>query len=220
MQPPADSGLRAVQALAVANEPEPFWTGDDQADVIEAWKSAIGWTSAWGSAEPAQELNGPSGQWVETQILAPLGYSRSDAWITDCLDTYRTSSGMAAAIESVYQPFATSQDLPAAHLATHPDESAIVREALEGHLARLGSELNEARADLVVTLGNAALRVMARLLDSGQAPKKLSPEDYGGTIAATFQEQEFEWIPLAHPAAPAAYQDAHRQWSLAQRQLG
>jgi hypothetical protein len=141
-EPPRGSGLRAVQALAVDDEPEPFWAGADELDRIDSWRDTIAWRREWGHASPpSRNLNGPSGSWVDTNVLAPLNATRSDAWITDCLDTYRTSTGMAAAIAAVYAPFAPTWGLPVADVDPHPSETQIVAESTTLHLDRLRREL-------------------------------------------------------------------------------
>src|SRR3954451_22270808 len=96
-QPPDD---RLVRALAVDNEPEPFWTGHDQDAKVQSWKSLVGWNDRWGTVNSVDGLNGPSGQWVERNILEWMGDGRDAAWITDCLDTYRASVDMRRAMEA------------------------------------------------------------------------------------------------------------------------
>jgi len=211
-QPPPGAG-RLVRALAVDNEPEPFWTGVDQADHLSRWKLDVDWSDAWGKVTPAAELNGPSGTWVEQRVLSPLALNRDSAWITDCLDTYRSSVGMLAAVGSVYTPFAASRDLPAADLVPHPSEQQIVTESVGGHLGRLRRELVAARPSIIVTLGNAALRVLRALLDSPDGPTKLSPgSEYGTSHLVRIAGRPLRWLPLAHPAAPKPYQVAHSSW--------
>jgi len=100
---PPDGLYRPIKAIAVDNEPEPFWTGQDEAARIEAWKERVGFDQAkWGAVAPAGRLNGSSGDWVEQQVLDPLGALRSNTWITDCLDTYRCSDGLASRIDDTY----------------------------------------------------------------------------------------------------------------------
>lgn len=56
-----------------------------------------------------KHLNGPSGDWVAKKLLAPLTTDRQNAWIADCLDTYRASGGARRAIRPVRRedgPFA------------------------------------------------------------------------------------------------------------------
>lgn len=211
-RPPTESGFRAINALAVANEPEPFWNGKDQRVRIDEWKAGRGWQDDWGEVEPVAHLNGSSGRWVDDQILMPLRAGRDDAWITDCLDTYRASTRMTAAIASVYEAFASASSLPTAELAPHPSEGAIVREARADHLPRLRSELTIASPHTVITLGNAALRVLRHLLGSKTPATKLTIPGYGQPIEVNQEGFVFTWLPLAHPAAPTPYQDAHSSW--------
>lgn len=212
-RPPPGPESRVVQALAVDNEPEPFWTGEDQTSRIETWMADRDWREEWGTVEPVGGLNGPSGQWVQDSILAKFAVDRSAAWITDCLDTYRASVKMRAAVDSVYQPFAEAHALPKAALAEHPSENQIVVEARTQHLDRLRRELAVAKPEVVITLGNAALRVFRALLLVAGGPAKLAAnESYGNSFDVTVGGMVMRWFPLAHPAAPALYQDVHRAW--------
>jgi hypothetical protein len=208
---------RRIAAIAVDNEPEPFWTGADQVERIERWKAAVGFDETWGQIAPCGSLNGPSGAWVEARILAPLEARRADAWITDCLDTYRASVGGAARILDTYAPFAEEHGLPAASVEPHPSEGEIVKAALLAHRERLLRELHVARPEVVVTLGNAALRVFRELAevevadDPGTALRS-DPATYGRRRPVRLGSGAAEWVPLAHPAAPAPYQRAHDAW--------
>jgi hypothetical protein len=206
--------FRRIVALAVENEPTPFWTGDDEERRVEEWKVSVGWEARWGSIAPVGNLNGPSGSWVAESVLGPLGARPDEAWITDCLDTYRVSVGAAARLMDTYRPFAAAHGLPEDNLQPHPSENAIVTEALADHRSRLTSELATARASLVVTLGNAALRVLAGIGEVGGVgpPRKLALDRYGTTYRLRVGENEMEWLPLAHPAAPKIYQEAHAAW--------
>jgi uracil-DNA glycosylase len=203
--------------LAVDNEPEPFWTGADEVDRVENWMSEVGWSDAWGTVAPVSHLNGPSGLWVEERILGPLGTARADAWITDCLNTYRASVKMRAAVEDVYLPFARAHALPSAELAPHPSEGQIVSEGIDQNLLRLQRELTAAAPDVIVTLGNAALRVLRKLLGDDAAPTKLTVADYGIERLANLDGNGISWLPLAHPAAPERYQVAHETWMARRR---
>lgn len=211
--PPAP--FRPIAALGVDNEPTPFWDGADQAARVERWARDVGWNPAWGAVAAVGSLNGPSGAWVSSRVLAPLGVTRGDAWITDCLDTYRASTGAAARLEDTYRPFAATVGLPPDALGPHPSESDIVTEALRDHRARLVAEIGTARPELVVTLGNAALRVLAGLGEvvGEPAPGKLAVAGYGRRLTLRVAGLDVEWLPLAHPAAPSVYQEAHAAWA-------
>lgn len=205
---------KRVRALAVDDEPEPFWTGHDEADRIAAWKAAVRFRDRdWGIVTLPQTKNGSCGTWVEQRVLRPLRVDRSAAWITDCLDTYRSSDGGARRVEDTYSPCAERGGWASARLAAHPSEDEIVAEALSEHAARLREELAACRPDCIVTLGNAALRVLSSLCSPPAAPLKLAPDErYGHPVMIASDGRTIEWLPLAHPAAPKRYQRAHDTW--------
>jgi hypothetical protein len=59
-----------VGALAVDDEPAVFWDGADAGERIEAWKTAVGWSDAWGNVGLAGG-NGSSGRHVVAHVLEP-----------------------------------------------------------------------------------------------------------------------------------------------------
>jgi hypothetical protein len=205
-----------VRAIPVADEPEPFWDGGDELPRIAAWRAEVAFSPAWGDVQAVDELNGSSGAWVANEVLHPLRATRDDAWISDCLDTYRCSTGVRRAIDAVYRKVECAPPLPHVSLPDHPSESEIVREALAAHRERLVNELDRAQPACVVTLGNAALRVFRALpgidVVAGDPGPKLRPDPYGLKAKITIAGRSVEWLPLAHPAAPKAYQAAHARW--------
>ena len=203
---------KRIAALAVDDEPTPFWNGADEAARIERWSQAVGFRPSWGTVRGVGRLNGSSGLWVERDVLQPLGVTRDEVWITDALDTYRASTGQGKRIADTYEPFAETIGLPSAVLPVHPDEGDIVAEAVAQQLGRLRDELRVAVPELVVTLGNAALRVMRHLVEAKDAPTRLRVEGYGERLPSHFEGRAIEWLPLAHPAAPEVYQRAHAGW--------
>jgi hypothetical protein len=220
--PPGDR--RTVRAIPVENEPEPFWTGDDQVDRVQRWRAVAGFSPRWGTAEPAGHLNGSSGEWVKQRILGPLGLARDEVWITDCLPTYRQSVEVGARLQDTYDPFARTEGLPAAALARHPTEAEIVAEALAEQRQRLLMELAAAQPERIITLGRAALRVLQGLVrTSGKARLQVGPDGtavggpYGQPVEVEVAGRSAEWLPLAHPAAPPRYQKAHDAWIAAVR---
>ena len=207
---------RPIQAIAVDNEPDFFWNGGNEEAITAEWQKEIGFSEQWGEVFCAGKLNGSSGLWVDENILNPFHLARNEnVWISDCLTTYRSSTGVKARLEDTYLPFAQKANLPVPLLGEHPGEEEIVREALSQQKNRLRSELYAAKPEMVITLGNAALRVMRELVDFATAPAKLaaSMEVYGKPIAIQIEGKlRAVWYPLAHPAAPKVYQQAHICW--------
>lgn len=208
--------LKKIQAIAVGNEPDFFWDGRDEENLIKEWCKAVQFAQSWGNVEPAGKLNGSSGSWLNDYILTPLNFTRAQAWISDCLDTYRCSKGLSERIIDTYSPFAKKAGLPAAKLLPHPSEAEIVSKALADHLVRLKNEIALANPEMIITLGNAALRVLPHVLAvQGNAPEKLSssPKEYANRLKVETKSGKYaDWIPLGHPAAPAEYQRAHERW--------
>jgi hypothetical protein len=210
---------RIVAALAVDNEPEPFWTADDEEQQIERWRDQVGFLPAWGSVSRAARLNGSSGRWLRDKVLIPLGLHRHETWITDCLDTYRGSDDQHSRLRDTYRPLAEAAGLPLASLPPHPrHEDAIVKEAAERHHARLLDELHEAAPEQLITLGRAALRVLLGLVqveDEVTPALEVDPDgngSYGQTVRVRVVGHQATWLCLAHPAAAPRYQLAHDRW--------
>lgn len=209
--PPTSTGLRPISALAIDNEPSVFWDGADADDRVKAWKRQY-FDPGWGEVSAAR-LNGPSGSWLRSNILDPLKAAGApDQFVTDCLTTYRLSTGAAARLEDTYEAFAQkSSNLPSADLQPHPSETQIVQEALDTQVERLQSQIGAARPSVIVTLGNAASRVIATLAgttDSG----RLVEAGYGHPSSVTISSVNVSWIALVHPATPAVWQERHSTW--------
>jgi uracil-DNA glycosylase len=215
--PPATAGRGGIKALPVDNEPEPFWTGADEAARIDAWRRTTQTDPvAHGVVRPAgRRNNGSSGACLDREYLAPLGLGRSDCWITDCLDTYRMSSGVEQALTEQFIPLTRAAGLPVPLLPTHPDEPTIVSEALGRHAGRLQAELAQATPEVILTLGNAALRVLREILPAHEMPDRLKPVGYGLPTTVRVGTRTIKWHALAHPGALSklrAWQHAHYQW--------
>lgn len=209
--PPEDSALRQVKALPVADEPTPFWNGDDAAACVKAWITEHSFDPAThGTFAPAPKFNGSSGQWVDTNVIDALACTRAETWITDCLDTYRLSSGARKALDDTYDCARARYGWPAWNLREHASEDEVARESLSWHTDRLRGELRACQPELVVSLGNAALRVLGKLLSAG--PDRIEVAGYGTRLNVGLGGRAIEWLPLAHPAAPQRYQEAHQGW--------
>lgn len=205
------SPFKRIQAIPVDDEPTPFWTGYDQEERVTRWRDAVGFRASWGTVKANAKFNGPSGVTVAGRILTPLGITSDNVWITDVLNTYRASVGVGGRIADTYMPWAMSSRGPTSNLPPHPSENEIVTEGLRDHRQRLLAELATARPDVVITLGNAALRVVREVVGDG-GPRKLGLEGYGAERSIRLATGVARWLPLAHPAAPPAYVAAHDEW--------
>ena len=77
-------GKTLLAALAVASEPEIFWSGDraEAAAIVARVPVPRG---AGKLTAAGDHLNGPSGRTLDCEYLKPLGVTRADAWLCDLI---------------------------------------------------------------------------------------------------------------------------------------
>ena len=77
---PSPEGTLIAQAVAIASEPEIFWTGEGADQIV----ARIDVPTGAGTLVPASvNLNGPSGKALDKHFLCPLGLKRDDTWLCD-----------------------------------------------------------------------------------------------------------------------------------------
>jgi hypothetical protein len=71
-----------------------------------------------------------------------------------------------------------------------------------------------ASPNLIVTLGNAAIRVLEGIADDAPGLRRLSANElkYGQLLRIRIGARSVPWLALAHPASPSTYQRAHTSW--------
>lgn len=210
-------GHGTIEAVAVDNEPVPFWSGNDLATHVQKWQRRAKWKPEWGELTWPLSTNGSSGLWVDENVIRVLGVQRSEVWLTDALDTYRMSDAIERRLNEIgIRRLINGLGIPPAKLRSHPSESAIVTEGLEQQADRIRAEIAECAPDMIVTLGNATLRVLREIYHlHDSVPGKLSsdPSIYGRLYDVHLGEStKARLLPLAHPGAPRTYQDAHERW--------
>lgn len=224
---PAVPGVerRKVRALLVDNEPTPFWSGERENEYVAGWLDRVQWSPAWGQARPPKSgTNGPSGHWVACHILRPIGVGRRETCISDCLDTARLNASQAARVNDTYT-VAEALGLPTCTVPFVPTgERGIVSVAAEGHLDRLRQEISQATPQLVVTLGNAALRVFGLLAETPHPqPLALARRSNGQPLVADIGGHRVSWLPLVHPRSgerTPPWPDIHAYWEATASTVG
>ena len=136
------------QALAVASEPEIFWDGNE--DAAKEIISSINIPKELGYLEPAgKQLNGPSAKVLDKNILAPLGYTRKDAWLCDCLPETRINQSQAKVLKEKYNPLIEKYNLNKVTIPLRPSYFCDTARSME-----ITDELMQSGADLLVLLGD------------------------------------------------------------------
>ena len=209
-------GRVICQALAVASEPRIFWDGDPAE--TRAILERIAMPEELGVLEPAgRHLNGPSAKVLDENILAPLGFTRSDAWLCDCLPETRLNPSQAKAIREKYQPLMASHGLNAVTVPLRPN--AFCDEARSRAITQ---ELLESQAQLLVLLGDIPIaQYLKRVADVPYSTlgDYVALYGYGNPTPVRIGEKTIRVLPLAHPrqiGALGAHSEKwcqmHQQW--------
>ena len=211
-----NAGGIVCQALAVASEPEIFWDGNpEKARQIIA---SIQIPPELGYLEPAgEQLNGPSAKVLKEHILAPLGFTRPEAWLCDLLPETRLNPGQVKAIREKYEPLMTQYGLNPVTIPKRPS-----RFCDENRSREITSELMESKAELLVLLGDIPIReYLNRVADVpfSSLQEYVDLYGYGNPVDITVGGKALQVLPLAHPrqiGALGAHSEKwcrmHREW--------
>lgn len=204
------------QALAVASEPRIFWDGNpkEAADII----SKINIPEQMGILEPAgAHLNGPSAKVLDNQILAPLGYTRKDAWLCDLLPETRLNPNQFKIIQKEYEPKAKKYGLNEVTIPKRPTNFCDKARSEE-----IISELEESQAETLILLGDIPVLQFLNLVaevDYKSLQEYVDLYGYGNYSQVAINGKTYNILPLAHPrqiGALGAHSDKwyklHQEW--------
>jgi hypothetical protein len=171
-------GSDRVKALAIANEPEPFWGGMGEMDLI------TNHTPPFGSLLSTPQ-NGASGTALRDRYLIPLDLDAANCWLTDVVNTYFSTPQQRDAFERAY----ASKGLAAPNwtLPLRPQRIAPDAERKE----QLISELRVASPSWLIALGDVPLSALGL--------GKLSRYRYGQPVAVRIFGIETNLVPFTHP---------------------
>ena len=206
-------GKTRINALAVASEPEIFWTGNGEADLICQVEIA----DAAGRLEPAgRTLNGPSGRALDELYLKPLGIGREDAWLCDLVPHSLMNQGQARAIDRAYRPWMSELALPEINWPRAPKSATEWKELVDRRrLDQIVSEVAEASPEVLITLGDQPLCRFALFQGSQRnlAAYGQSQDEYGRLHEVTIGGRRLQLLPLTHPRQAANLGSSSPKWT-------
>lgn len=207
-------GQIICQALAVASEPRIFWDGDpEEAKQIIA-KVAI--PPEVGTLEPAgRQLNGPSAKVLDENILAPLGYTRADAWLCDCLPETRLNPSQVKVIRERYNPLTEQFGLNPVTIPKRPNTFCDTARSVE-----ITKELMDSGAQLLVLLGDIPIaQYLNRVADVPYSTlgEYVDLYGYGNPTQTVINGKIIKVLPLAHPRQIGALGAHSEKWHLMHR---
>ena len=202
-------GTVICPALAVASEPRIFWDGNE----VEAREiiGRIKIPAELGTLSPAgKNLNGPSAKVLDEQILAPLGFSRKDAWLCDLLPESRINSGQKKAIERCYNKYIGQYDLKPVTVPERKSKFCDARRAAE-----ILDELKESDARLLVLLGDIPIKQFLKTVADipySSLQEYVDLYGYGNPTDVSIQGKTIKVLPLAHPRQIGALGTHSEKW--------
>ena len=195
-------------ALAVASEPRIFWDGNpkEAAEII----SRIIIPRELGTLEPADEsFNGPSAKVLDEHILAPLGFTRKDAWLCDLLPETRLNKGQVNAIKE-YDKYRKEYGLNEVTIPERPSKFCDNKRCEE-----IVAELEESKADLLVLLGDIPIKQFLNKVanvDYKSLQEYTDLYGYGNPTEATINGRTIKVLPFAHPRQIGALGQHSNKW--------
>ena len=205
------NGVQLVAALAVASEPEIFWTGDNATEII----SQIEVPTEVGRLEVPKNksMNGPSGRALDELYLAPLGLARKDVWLCDLLPESRVNPGQREAINNHYTPLVNRYGLAKATIPDFFDAELKSPTRREEILA----ELEVSKADTIILLGDLPIKWFLTHVSNGKQ-KKLSDfgdtsDSYGIPVPMMIAGKTYSIIALCHPRQAGQLGSSSKKWT-------
>lgn len=204
------NGKQKVSALAVASEPEIFWTGNNAKKIISEIKipEQLGRLTV-----PTNKmLNGPSGRALDSLFLKPLGYDRKEAWLCDLLPESRVNEKQRKAIDKHYSDSLIEKfGLPKATIPNF-DKAELNRQSRRNEILK---ELEESKAETLILLGDLPIKWFLRFHNkqfSRLAQFGESDTTYGRQHEISINNKIYNVIPLCHPRQADRLGNANAKW--------
>ncbi len=203
------NGEVICNSLPIADEPRLFWDGNEKEENEIISRVAI--PEALGALEPlGNHINGPVSKVLDEDILEPLGLSRDEVWLCDCLPEPRLFPSEYIDIRDKYNPLIKDYDLNDVTIRRRPVVFCDERRARE-----ISEELIESEAELLILLGDITIGQYLR--KAAKTPYRSLEEyseefGYGERSTVTIRGREIEILPVAHPRQIGVYGAYNERW--------
>jgi hypothetical protein len=188
-------------ALAVADEPEPFWDGSGHEAVLARVTERV--PAEAGSLQDAGGHNGRAGRTLNESYLMPLGLTRDNVWIADLQNYYLASDGQVRRVAESYEPLVDRGLVPPA--TTIPRASRPTLDQLaEDRDPPLEAEWAEAEPAWLITLGTEPVNVLGL--------EHLREGDYGRPRRANVLGRDVNHLALVHTRQAGKHGSHSPQW--------
>lgn len=195
--------------LAVASEPRIFWDGNEEEtrEII----SRIQIPKELGTLEPADtKYNGPSAKVLDEHILAPLGYSRKDAWLCDLLPETRLNDNQINALKDTYEIVREKYGLNEVTIPKCPNQYCNSERSKE-----IMEEIKESQADLLILLGDVPIKQFLKKIAKvpySSLNQYVKLYGYGNATDVSLDNYNIKVLPFAHPRQVGALGTYKKYW--------
>ena len=195
--------------LAVASEPRIFWDGNQEeaAEIISRIKVPEGLGTL---RQAGKNLNGPSAKVLDEQILAPLGFTRNDAWLCDLLPETRLNINQVKALAETYEKVREKFDLNEVTVPHRPSSFCNSERCKE-----IVAELEKSKADLLVLLGDIPIKQFLNKVanvDYKSLQEYTDLYGYGKPTETSINGRTIKVLPFAHPRQIGALGHHSNKW--------
>ena len=200
-----------VKALAVASEPETFWTGEEATVTPEEIIASIDVPERAGTLGPAAPFyNGATGRVLDSHILAPLSLTRSDVWLCDCVPHSCANNAQRKALKREYFGRIVECGLPVPTVPTVPE---LIGEERRNEIL---AEFTESGAERMILLGEQPINWFLRhVVDSWEwydLDDLVEANGYGHVVSRQIAGRAVDILPLAHPRQIAQLGPSSEKW--------
>ena len=187
------SGKMISRALAVANEPEILWTGNsfEAMSIINRVNCP---PDAGILSDPGKRMNGGVGRLFYLEVLKPLNILRSDVWFTLLIPFIVANKGQRKSLNR-YKRLCADFNLPESSILPSNIKSSLITEQ---RIKEILNELEESKAEVIITLGDLPLHHFIRLFDSGKVNLSAFLK-YGAVNKVEINNKIYKLLPLYHP---------------------
>ena len=196
-------------ALAVASEPRIFWDGNPEEATKIIGKIKI--PKELGTLSlPDKDFNGPSAKVLDEHILAPLSFTRKDAWLCDLYPETLLNRSQVSALERSYEKERERYGLNEVTIPKRRSSFCNSERCKE-----IVAELEESQSELLILLGDIPIK---QFLNKVAVVEYKSLKDYvdlygyGEITKVTINGRSINIQPLAHPRQIGALGGHNKDW--------
>ncbi|HSL88497.1 MAG TPA: hypothetical protein VK870_04285 [Ignavibacteriaceae bacterium] len=187
------SGKLISRALAVANEPDILWAGNsfEAMSIINRVNCP---PDAGRLSDPGKRINGGVGRLFYVEILKPLNILRSDVWFTLLIPFTVANKGQRKSLNR-YKRVCGQFNLPESSILPSNIKSSLITEQ---RIKEILNELEESKAEVIITLGDLPIYHFIRLFDSSKVNLSLFSK-YGVINTIEINNKIYKLLPVYHP---------------------